>query len=72
MRRCWASWTTSTRPWAFGGAQADFRIPERLPPNGVTFAAFSDEELEAIYTDQVATFVKYQTDVALRRDRCQS
>jgi len=50
----------------FWGAQADFRIPERLPPNGVTFAAFSDEELEAIYTDQVATFVKYQTDVALR------
>jgi predicted AlkP superfamily pyrophosphatase or phosphodiesterase len=50
----------------FWGAQPDFRIPERLPPNGVTFAAFSDEELESIYTDQVATFVKYQTDVALR------
>jgi hypothetical protein len=50
----------------FWGAQPDFRIPERLPPNGVTFAAFSDEELEGIYTDQVATFVKYQTDVAVR------
>jgi Type I phosphodiesterase / nucleotide pyrophosphatase len=49
----------------FWGAQPDFRIPERLAPNGVTFDPFSDEELEAVYTDQVATFVKYQTDVAL-------
>jgi hypothetical protein len=50
----------------FWGAQPDFRIPERLAPNGITFATFSDEELEAVYIDQVATFVKYQTAVALR------
>jgi predicted AlkP superfamily pyrophosphatase or phosphodiesterase len=50
----------------FWGPQPDFRIPERLAPNGVTFATFSDEELEAIYVDQVSTFVTYQRDVALR------
>jgi len=53
----------------FWGAQPDFRIPERLAPTGVTFAEFSDEELEAVYLDQVATFVKYQTSVALRAIR---
>jgi predicted AlkP superfamily pyrophosphatase or phosphodiesterase len=53
----------------FWAPQADFRIPERLAPNGVTFAAFSDEELEIVYRDQVATFVRYQTDVALRATR---
>ena len=43
--------------------QPDFRIPERLSPG---FNNFSDTELEAIYQDQVRTFVNYQTSVALR------
>lgn len=47
----------------FWGAQPDFRIPERLSAG---FTSFSDAELEAIYKDQVATFVDYQTRVALR------
>src|SRR5262249_51637889 len=47
----------------FWAAQADFRFPERLNP-GLT--SFSDQELEAIYEDQVATFVDYQTRVAIR------
>lgn len=47
----------------FWAAQADFRFPERLNP-GLT--DFSDAELEALYEDQVATFVDYQTRVALR------
>ena len=47
----------------FWGAQADFRIPEKLSPG---FATFPDADLEAIYEDQVATFVDYQTRVALR------
>jgi len=44
-------------------AQPDFRIPERLSPG---FNNFPDTELEAIYQDQVSTFVDYQTRVALR------
>jgi predicted AlkP superfamily pyrophosphatase or phosphodiesterase len=44
-------------------AQADFRIPERLSSG---FTAFSDNELENIYEDQVRNFVDYQTKVALR------
>jgi hypothetical protein len=47
----------------FWAAQPDFRFPERLNP-GLT--SFSDQELEAIYEDQNATFVDYQTRVALR------
>lgn len=47
----------------FWAPQPDFRIPERLSPG---FANFSDLELEAIYEDQVRTFVDYQTRVALR------
>src|SRR5262249_13773478 len=47
----------------FWGDQADFRFPERLNP-GLT--SFSDAELEAIYEDQVKTFVAYQTNIALR------
>jgi predicted AlkP superfamily pyrophosphatase or phosphodiesterase len=47
----------------FWAPQADFRIPERLSPG---FNNFSDQELEAIYADQVKTFVAYQTQVALR------
>jgi predicted AlkP superfamily pyrophosphatase or phosphodiesterase len=47
----------------FWGAQADFRIPERLSPG---FAAFDDLELEAMYEDQVRSFVDYQTRLALR------
>src|SRR5262249_33649189 len=47
----------------FWGAQADFRIPERL---AVGFDAFDDLELEAMYEDQVRSFVDYQTRVALR------
>ena len=47
----------------FWAPQADFRIPERISPG---FGAFSDEELEAMYEDQVRLFVDYQTRVALR------
>ncbi len=47
----------------FWADQADFRFPERLNPG---LSSFSDAELEAIYEDQVATFVDYQTRVALR------
>lgn len=47
----------------FWGAQPDFRYPERLNPG---IANFSDAELEAIYQDQVNTWVPYQTQVALR------
>ncbi len=43
--------------------QADFRFPERLN-TGLT--NFSDAELEAIYEDQVKSFVEYQTKVAVR------
>jgi phosphodiesterase/alkaline phosphatase D-like protein/predicted AlkP superfamily pyrophosphatase or phosphodiesterase len=43
--------------------QADFRFPERIN-SGLT--NFSDAELEAIYADQVKTFVDYQTKVLLR------
>jgi len=46
----------------FWAPQPDFRIPERLSPG---FTPFPDLELEAIYQDQVATFVRYQTQVAL-------
>lgn len=44
-------------------SQPDYRIPERLSPG---FNNFPDTELEAIYEDQVRTFVDYQTRVALR------
>src|SRR5262249_47316636 len=47
----------------FWAPQGDFRIPERLSPG---FTGFADAELEAIYEDQVRTFVDYQTRVALR------
>ena len=47
----------------FWAPQADFRIPEKLSPG---FDAFPDSDLEAIYEDQVKTFVDYQTRVALR------
>jgi predicted AlkP superfamily pyrophosphatase or phosphodiesterase len=47
----------------FWADQADFRFPERLNP-GLT--NFSDAELEAIYEDQVVSFVDYQTRIALR------
>jgi len=53
----------------FWAAQADYRITERIKPNPSTpsgFEEFSDPELEAIYEDQVRTFVDYQTRVALR------
>ncbi len=50
----------STGFWA---AQADFRFPERL---NVGLAKFSDAELEALYADQVKSFVEYQTKVAVR------
>jgi hypothetical protein len=42
--------------------QPDFRIPEKLSPG---FAAFPDDELEAIYLDQVETWSDYQADVGL-------
>ncbi|BFM40955.1 phytase [Synechocystis sp. LKSZ1] len=47
----------------FWAPQADFRFPERIN-TGLT--QFSDAELEAIYEDQVKTFVEYQTKVLLR------
>jgi Ca2+-binding RTX toxin-like protein len=47
----------------FWAPQADFRFPERI---NTGLSAFSDAELEAIYTDQVKSFVNYQTKVALR------
>ncbi len=47
----------------FWAPQDDFRIPERLSPG---FNTFSDEELEAVYDDQVKTFIRYQTRLALR------
>jgi predicted AlkP superfamily pyrophosphatase or phosphodiesterase len=47
----------------FWADQADFRFPERIN-SGLT--SFSDQELEAIYEDQVRQFVDYQTRVALR------
>lgn len=43
--------------------QPDFRIPERISPG---FGDFSDDELEAVYRDQVKTFVDYQTRLAGR------
>src|SRR5262245_25310055 len=45
----------------FWRAQPDFRIPERLSPG---FGTFSDVELEAVYEDQVATSMAYQSAVA--------
>jgi predicted AlkP superfamily pyrophosphatase or phosphodiesterase len=47
----------------FWAPQADFRFPERINPG---LDAFADVELEAIFEDQVALFVDYQTRVALR------
>jgi predicted AlkP superfamily pyrophosphatase or phosphodiesterase len=47
----------------FWAPQPDFRIPQKLSPG---FNTFSDAELEAIYDDQVRSFVDYQTRVALR------
>jgi predicted AlkP superfamily pyrophosphatase or phosphodiesterase len=47
----------------FWAPQADFRIPEKLSPG---FTNFPDSELEAIYEDQVNSFVEYQTNVLLR------
>ena len=50
----------------FWAAQADFRIVQRLGA-GFDVVTFPDpRELEAIYEDQVRTFVAYQTSVALR------
>jgi len=48
----------------FWRPQADFRIPERL--GTPSFNTFPDLELEAIYEDQVRTFVRYQTRIAER------
>lgn len=47
----------------FWADQEDFRFPERMNPG---LANFSDQELEAIGEDQNATFVDYQTRLALR------
>jgi predicted AlkP superfamily pyrophosphatase or phosphodiesterase len=50
----------------FWAPQPDFRIPERISP-GFGVATFPDvTELEAMYQDQVRTFVSYQTSIALR------
>ncbi len=50
----------------FWQPQSDFRIPERLSPG---LEDFSDQELEAVYSDLVESFVEYQTDVFLRSIR---
>ena len=47
----------------FWSPQPDFRIPERLSPG---FTAFPDIELEAMYEDQVETFIRYQSQIARR------
>jgi len=44
--------------------QPDFRIPERLSPG--FGPPFTEAELEAVYEDQVRSFVDYQTRVVLR------
>ena len=54
--------TTCNTSVGFWAPQPDFRIPERLSPG---FTNFTDEELEAIYEDQVETFTIYQTELAL-------
>jgi hypothetical protein len=50
----------------FWRPQDDFRIPERLSPG---FTDFPDVELEAAQLDQVKTFVRYQSDIAVRAIR---
>lgn len=45
----------------FWRAQADYRIPERLSTG---FTTFPDQELEAVYLDQVKTFLRYQAALA--------
>ncbi|MFM2303608.1 MAG: hypothetical protein RLZZ135_1018 [Cyanobacteriota bacterium] len=47
----------------FWKPQPDFRIPEKLSPG---FDKFPDAELEAMYADQVKSFVDYQSKVATR------
>jgi phosphodiesterase/alkaline phosphatase D-like protein/predicted AlkP superfamily pyrophosphatase or phosphodiesterase len=47
----------------FWAPQPDFRFPERINSG---LSSFSDLELEAIYADQVKTFVDYQTNILLR------
>ncbi|NJR76084.1 MAG: phosphodiesterase [Scytonema sp. CRU_2_7] len=47
----------------FWGAQPDYRITERLSPG---LQNFSDSELEAVYQDQLQTFVDYQSRIGLR------
>jgi predicted AlkP superfamily pyrophosphatase or phosphodiesterase len=47
----------------FWAPQPDFRIPERISPG---FTNFPDPELEAVYEDQVESFVNYQTNLGLR------
>ena len=47
----------------FWKPQPDFRIPEKLSPG---FDRFPDAELEAMYADQVKSFVDYQAKVATR------
>jgi hypothetical protein len=47
----------------FWAPQDDFRFPERINPGLTTFP---DTELEAIFEDQVKTFVAYQTAIAKR------
>jgi predicted AlkP superfamily pyrophosphatase or phosphodiesterase len=47
----------------FWAPQPDFRIAQRISPG---FSTFPDTELEAIYEDQVQTFVDYQTSLGLR------
>ncbi|HZW87912.1 MAG TPA: alkaline phosphatase family protein, partial [Myxococcaceae bacterium] len=46
----------------FWRPQPDFRIPERLSPG---FGDFPDIELEAAWQDLVATWIPYQTSVAI-------
>ena len=62
-RRCIADVDDINNNVGFWAPQPDFRIPERLSPG---FTNFPDIELEAIYQDQVETFVRYQTRIAER------
>lgn len=50
----------------FWRPQADFRFPERI---NAGLANFPDLELEAVYEDQVRSFVEYQTNIGLRAIR---
>jgi predicted AlkP superfamily pyrophosphatase or phosphodiesterase len=55
--------TDANNSVGFWAPQDDFRFPERLNPG---LSTFTDPELEAIFENQVKTFVADQTSLALR------